>query len=580
MDLNLINLVNSFENDPNIRMINVLSEAGKGTSQLRVELLDNEDFIKKNRVQEITNPIFFIKEGIPTEDGLLSNQIFGITKDERANRFGYIDLNGTYMHPLCYKIWSRMDSRIKNIAHGTKTYKIINGDFVEDPNGETGIEFIKKNIDSIKIKSTESRKRDKNIQFLMTNKNRLFINKYMVIPAYYRDANSNVGHTGVGSLNQHYASLIMSARSLKETQEYGLDVSGAVRGRIQETVLDIYNILCGTSDDPDAGIGLSKKRGYVKNAVVSKTSDYGSRLVISAPELKVEALDDLMVDVEYSALPLASAIVNFYPFILFNVKRFFENNFTGNNQIPRFIDDNDKSKGLEYVEIEDPLVQFSDEQIKEELKRFVYGYSGRFDPVKFKLTDGTYSYAIFTGKDVNAEDMVDDDISGSSALIQRRLTWCDVFYMAACEAIRNKCIIITRYPIDSCFNQVASKVRISTIKETEKIYVNGIYYPFYPKIREKDVGSNTSDRFIDTLMMSNLMLKGMGGDYDGDQVSVKGVWTEEANEELFKFISSPSNYIDLGSSNIRQSSNEAIQSLFCLTKILPEDESKIEEPVF
>ena len=161
--------MNSFENDPNIRMMNVLSEAGKGTSQLRVELLDNEDFIKKNRVQEITNPIFFIKEGIPTEDGLLSNQIFGITKDERANRFGYIDLNGTYMHPLCYKIWSRMDSRIKNIAHGTKTYKIINGDFVEDPNGETGIEFIKKNIDSIKIKSTESTKRNTKIKFLKDN---------------------------------------------------------------------------------------------------------------------------------------------------------------------------------------------------------------------------------------------------------------------------------------------------------------------------------------------------------------------------------------------------------------------------
>ena len=175
---------------------------------------------------------------------------------------------------------------------------------------------------------------------------------------------------------------------------------------------------------------------------------------------------------------------------------------------------------------------------------------------------------------------MNDNISGSSALIQRGLTWCDVFYMAACEAVRNKCILITRYPMDSCFNNIASKVRISTIKETEKIYVNGIYYPFYPKIRENDVGTNTSDRFIDSFMMSNLMLKGLGGDYDGDQVSVKGVWTEEANEELFKFIKSPSNYIDLGSSNIRQSSNEAIQSLFCLTKILPEDESKIEEPVF
>ena len=57
---------------------------------------------------------------------------------------------------------------------------------------------------------------------------------------------------------------------------------------------------------------------------MGKTADYGTRLIISAPNLKVESLDDLMVDVEYCALPLASAIVNFYPFIIFNVKRFFD----------------------------------------------------------------------------------------------------------------------------------------------------------------------------------------------------------------------------------------------------------------
>ena len=81
-------------------------------------------------------------------------------------------------------------------------------------------------------------------------------------------------------------------------------------------------------------------------------------------------------------------------------------------------------------------------------------------------------------------------------------------------------------------------------------------------------------------MLTNLLLKGFNGDYDGDQVSVKGVWTQEANEELEKFINSTSNYIDLGGSNIRVSTNEAIQSLYCLTKILPSDTDKIEKPVF
>jgi hypothetical protein len=51
------------------------------------------------------------------------------------------------MHPLIYKKWIRMDSRIRDIVHGTKTY-IINeqGDFEESPDGKNGINFIRNNI--------------------------------------------------------------------------------------------------------------------------------------------------------------------------------------------------------------------------------------------------------------------------------------------------------------------------------------------------------------------------------------------------------------------------------------------------
>ena len=66
---------------------------------------------------------------------------------------------------------------------------------------------------------------------------------------------------------------------------------------------------------------------------------------------------------------------------------------------------------------------------------------------------------------------------------------------------------------DSAYNQIPTKVRISTTKYTEQVYVNGNYYRWYPIIREKDVSSNTSQKFIDTLRISNLYLKGMGGDY-------------------------------------------------------------------
>lgn len=42
--------------------------------------------------------------------------------------------------------------------------------------------------------------------------------------------------------------------------------------------------------------------------------------------------------------------------------------------------------------------------------------------------------------------------------------------------------------------------------------INNIYYEYYPKIRKEDIGTDTSNKFIDTMNFSNTYLKGMGGD--------------------------------------------------------------------
>ena len=63
-----------------------------------------------------------------------------------------------------------------------------------------------------------------------------------------------------------------------------------------------------------------------------------------------------------------------------------------------------------------------------------------------------------------------------------------------------------------------------------------------------------------------------------DTVSAKGVYTKEANEELGKFINSKANYINLSGKPLRSSSNEAIQSIYDLTRVLPG--TKLDEVVF
>ena len=44
------------------------------------------------------------------------------------------------------------------------------------------------------------------------------------------------------------------------------------------------------------------------------------------------------------------------------------------------------------------------------------------------------------------------------------------------------------------------------------MYINGVYYKYYPKITEKDIGKNTSNSFVDTMQISNAYLKGMVAD--------------------------------------------------------------------
>lgn len=546
--------------------VKALNEMFDNNKQLKVELLNIDEFIKTNELKEITNPVFFVRDGIPTSDGLLSNEIFGITKEQRAGTFAYIDLGATFITPLCYKVWMRMDSKIRNIVHETNTYRIDSeGKLVEDPNGKTGVKFLKDNFEKINLeKETSSRKRDIKIKFL--NKaykdGTMFITKYPIIPAYYRDVDTSRGRLQVGEINELYSALLNASRALKSSMEYGLNLSGSTRGRIQETLLGIYDWF---SKEPQ----ISKKYGIIKRAVLSKTTDYATRLVISAPDLSGEKLEDVMVDTDHCALPLASALVNFYPFIMYYLNTFFTSEFSG-----KFTYDVINSKGeLETVELGDWQNTFSAMNIKKQVDRYIHGFSNRFIkvnvPVK-KENKNKNVYLVFKGYKISKEEYEKSKGTGEPGeLVQRPLTWCDLFYMAAVEATKDRCVLITRYPIDSCYNQYPSLVRVSSTKRTESMVVNNTLYTHYPYIRSEMIGTNTSNMFVDTLQVANPMLVVMGGDYDGDQVTVKGVFYNESNKELKDYINSKRQFISFNGTNMREADKLGFQAIYNLTLAMP-----------
>ena len=60
-----------------------------------------------------------------------------------------------------------------------------------------------------------------------------------------------------------------------------------------------------------------------------------------------------------------------------------------------------------------------------------------------------------------------------------------------------------------------------------------------------------------------------------DTVTIKGIFTVEVNEELDCVMNSKYNLITSGNTGIRESSNEAIQSLYNLTLVLSDDEKSM-----
>ena len=438
---NLIDEANSLLEISNLNE----AEYKEVTEHLRLEILNTEKFVLKNDCKPVTNPRAFLRDNIPSDDGLLSNTIFGITKEDRAGIFAYIDLHGWFFDPSCYKTWIRLDKRIRDIVHGIGSYRLNDiGEIVEDEKGQSGIEFLRKNINKIKFKSSESLKRDISIKYLEQNRNNMFIKKYIVIPPFYRDKNTTSSRVvGLGGINKLYNDLIVASNAMTATQDYMFDASDAMAGRVQEILLNIYDWFCGntnTNINTDLGAGISGKFGVLRRANMSKTSNFSSRLVISAPELKVERPEDMMVSFDKSALPLPACIAEFRDFVMFHTKRFFENEFMGIQTYP-IIDKNGKIK---YMVPEDPNIVFSDERIKHEMERFIHGYNNRFVPVEIPL-EGTKEkyYMQFKGRDVSMSEVG----KNPETIYNRRLTWCDVFFIACNEAVKDKQILITRFPI-------------------------------------------------------------------------------------------------------------------------------------
>ena len=271
-----------------------------------------------NSLNPVENPIIFAKGSIPTSDGLLSTDIFGISSSSRKETFSYIKLNGHFLHTFIYKMIKRMDTNIIKCIYGSKKFRIEDNYLVEDENGQYGLEFLYKNWDKIDFKKNESRMRGERIDVLTHyKKDVLFVDKWLVIPAFYRDANFqdlDSGKVAPHEITEKYSKLMRLNSILSDGNNFDFVFTGT-QSKIQECLVEIYDLF---------KTRLEKKNGLIRKSLLGKSITWGARSVISAPTFHVNKAEDMPIDFDHCGIPLAQCCSLFTPFIVYWVKRFFE----------------------------------------------------------------------------------------------------------------------------------------------------------------------------------------------------------------------------------------------------------------
>ena len=114
----------------------------------------------------------------------------------------------------------------------------------------------------------------------------------------------------------------------------------------------------------------------------------------------------------------------------------------------------------------------------------------------------------FTGMRLKATS--NDELSD---IANRPLTKTDLLYLAANDVLKDKHIVVTRYPVDNAHNMFIAKCKPISTTQTERVMINGEIFEYYPHIDRSTPRNRMHIKFIDSTQFSNSHLAGMNGDY-------------------------------------------------------------------
>lgn len=426
-------------------------------------------------------------------------------------------------------------------------------------------------------------------------KETFFIDKWLVIPKGFRNISSESRTLG-SDINKEYRKLLTNINAMSRFSSSSIfGITRIQEYLIQSVILinlfkDSISWVTGKSVDfnrssnrPAPTVGVAKNSNFFEK-VIGKSVDYSSRNVIIAPTIATKnSWKDVDALAGYAGIPLSTIASSFLPFMIKHaVDIIAELEMNIERQMLKW-DEN-------FVRIEPSSKLF----IEKLIKSFIKSDNGRFNKYDFVMI-----YEDDNGKQYKQNQSLMMNIAtdrsqyANRTYRRRYFTVTDLMYQAALKAIEGRYCLLVRYPVLNHLNIFPSGINLmSTKKEDKGMYilynfnVNWadsdvpsdalLYFDKYPKIPLLKGDSldqferiTEDNSFINALIPGNTALKSIGGDYDGDTLSVVGLFTEEANEEAKKYINSPGYYIGSTNKNIRslgEIGKEYVMGLYMLTK--------------
>jgi hypothetical protein len=287
---------------------------------------------------------------------------------------------------------------------------------------------------------------------------------------------------------------------------------------------------------------VSAKTGFFQQHLMSKTTSFAARNVISGPKYNT---DNPEIGIYHTGYPMHTLVTMFDPFIKFQMKQFFS--YSNIQQI---------HPNPEEVNSEDLANIYDDEEIARLVKIYKMNPGARFH-IMYLDPDQTKPI-IFDGFDVKIQQRQ-----------IRPLTLTDAIFICCRRGIidAGKMCYTVRYPMGDHYGAFFTyPVLLSTIQTTEMQW-QGETFKNYPVVDPSLGHMKVSTLFADTLTPSNSRLKAIGGDYDGDTVKSVGIWSEEANQQAEKLMRSKLYNIRMEGRTMFPIEIECLNGLYGLTKM-------------